>query len=390
VPKKTFVAGEVLTAAEVNTYLMDQAVMTFAGTAARGSAIASPSEGMVSYLDDSNQLEVYAGTAVGWTAVGADVPLSGNAVINGDFGVWQRGTSFSGVTTNTYTADRWLYQASGATSTITRESFTPAEIVANGFGDAKYYIRVEATVANDNAGLRQKIEDVRTFAGQTAVLSFWAKSDATSLKAAIGQSFGSGGSSFNTVSTEIFTPTTSWVRYSFEYSIDSLSGKTIGDGSALEVEISNPNSELFTMDVWGVQLEAGSVATPFRLAGGGSKGAELALCQRYYEKSYNVDVAPGTSTTAGVIQEIGGSDTSGNTASAVSFAVSKRAAPTITLYSATGVQGDWLYFRNGASGETTASAPFVGETRMRVDVASVGAAFAVVGVRGHFVADAEL
>lgn len=61
--RRTFAAGEVLTATNVMNYLQDQAVMTFAGTAARGSAIGSAvSEGMVSYLADSNQIEVYDGS----------------------------------------------------------------------------------------------------------------------------------------------------------------------------------------------------------------------------------------------------------------------------------------------------------------------------------------
>ena len=66
--RKTFTAGEVLQAADVNDYLMDQSVMVFAGTAARGSAIPSPTEGMVTYLEDSNAVEVYNGSA--FTAVG--------------------------------------------------------------------------------------------------------------------------------------------------------------------------------------------------------------------------------------------------------------------------------------------------------------------------------
>jgi hypothetical protein len=70
-PRKVFVANEILTAADVNTNLMDQAVMTFAGTAARGSAIPSPSEGMVTYLSDVNALEVYTGAAFVPAASGA-------------------------------------------------------------------------------------------------------------------------------------------------------------------------------------------------------------------------------------------------------------------------------------------------------------------------------
>lgn len=70
-PRKIFVAGEILTAADVNTNLMDQAVMVFADSAARGSAIPSPSEGMLTYLSDVNALEVYTGAAFVPAASGA-------------------------------------------------------------------------------------------------------------------------------------------------------------------------------------------------------------------------------------------------------------------------------------------------------------------------------
>jgi hypothetical protein len=60
---KTFTAGEVLTAANLQGYLMDQAVMVFASSGARGSAIASPTEGMFSYLSDGDALEFYSGAA---------------------------------------------------------------------------------------------------------------------------------------------------------------------------------------------------------------------------------------------------------------------------------------------------------------------------------------
>jgi hypothetical protein len=69
-PFRIFAAGEVLTAANVNDYLAEQAVATFAGTAARSSAIASPTEGQLSYLQDTDQLAYYDGSS--WvTAPGA-------------------------------------------------------------------------------------------------------------------------------------------------------------------------------------------------------------------------------------------------------------------------------------------------------------------------------
>jgi hypothetical protein len=61
--RKVFTAGEVLAAADVNSFLMDQTVMSFAGTAARGSAISSPVEGMTTFLEDSNILSIYEGGA---------------------------------------------------------------------------------------------------------------------------------------------------------------------------------------------------------------------------------------------------------------------------------------------------------------------------------------
>jgi hypothetical protein len=60
---RTFTAGDVLTAAQVNTFLMQQSLMVFASSGARGSAIASPSEGMFTYLTDTNGLEYYDGAA---------------------------------------------------------------------------------------------------------------------------------------------------------------------------------------------------------------------------------------------------------------------------------------------------------------------------------------
>lgn len=65
--RKVFEANEVLTAADVNGYLMDQAIMRFADSAARTTAIGTPTEGMFSYLDDTNLLEVYDGSQ--WTGV---------------------------------------------------------------------------------------------------------------------------------------------------------------------------------------------------------------------------------------------------------------------------------------------------------------------------------
>jgi hypothetical protein len=61
-PRQVFDSGEVLSATDVNNNLMNQMVMTFAGTAARGSAIPTPTEGMLTYLADTNTFEYYNGS----------------------------------------------------------------------------------------------------------------------------------------------------------------------------------------------------------------------------------------------------------------------------------------------------------------------------------------
>jgi hypothetical protein len=72
---KLFTSGAVLTAAQVNTYLMDQAVMVFASTAARDAAFGGAgeptlAEGMLCYISDANSLLYYTGTA--WASLGED------------------------------------------------------------------------------------------------------------------------------------------------------------------------------------------------------------------------------------------------------------------------------------------------------------------------------
>lgn len=60
---KTFASGDVLTAADVNTYIMQQQIMVFASSTARNSEITSPSEGMFAYLKDTDELVYYDGSS---------------------------------------------------------------------------------------------------------------------------------------------------------------------------------------------------------------------------------------------------------------------------------------------------------------------------------------
>jgi len=84
--RKVFTAGEVLSAANVMEFLMDQSVMTFSGSAARGSAIGTATEGMVSYLTDTNKIEVFTTyweqvwPSIAGTVLAKDVVGSGTSI----------------------------------------------------------------------------------------------------------------------------------------------------------------------------------------------------------------------------------------------------------------------------------------------------------------------
>jgi hypothetical protein len=210
-----------------------------------------------------------------------------NTLINGDYGVWQRGTSITipnGAWT--FAADRWqAYMTYSAGScTVSRQTFTPGTAPVAGY-EGQYFLRVTApTTGTSSLNFRQLIENVQTFAGQTMTVSFWAKASAsTSMAGTIRQNFGSGGSASVDTYWSNFTITTSWQRFTQTFTVPSISGKTIGTGSALEIYPYGNNNFTAgaTIDFWGFQAEAGSVATAFQTATGTIQG-ELAACQRYY------------------------------------------------------------------------------------------------------------
>ena len=224
-----------------------------------------------------------------------------NAIINGDFGVWQRGTTFSpSAGTKTYTADRFLNGTDGAaTVTATRQTFTPGTAPVSGY-EGTYYLQAAIT-GTSGSMMIQRIEDVRKFAGQTVTLSYWANATTStgSFTPFAIQNFGTGGSGGVTTSatSSITIGTSGWTRYQTTFNIPSISGKTIGDATN--------NLEIYfyyitvatTVTIWGVQLEAGSTATQFTTATGTIQG-ELAACQRYYQFNQNVYSLNVTSGTA--------------------------------------------------------------------------------------------
>jgi hypothetical protein len=268
-------------------------------------------------------------------------PLAGmrNAIINGNFDIWQRGTSSGAF--GYQTVDRWSNSFTGSSSTLSRQSFTLGQTsVPN---EPAYYLQaVVSSVAgaSNRATIIQRIEDVRTFAGQAVTVSFWAKADAAKpIAVSLGQFFGTGGSPSAGVVTHVIKAqlSTAWQKFATTVSIPSISGKTIGSnddsnlsltfwldaGSSFNTDTDSLGQQSGTFDIAQVQIEAGPVATPFERR---PIGTELALCQRYYCKVGTVGLnRHGTGyTTAATAATI-----------VVLFPATMRAAPTALEQSGT-------------------------------------------------------
>jgi hypothetical protein len=247
-------------------------------------------------LDDLNDVVVTSASTGqtlihnGTNFVNTTVP-SYNYIINGAFDIWQRGTSFASAVNGAFSADRYIatYNGTGV-RTISQESFTLGAAPEAGY-EGTYFYRYNQTSAGTGGSvsnvLEQKIEGVRTLANEVITISFWAKADATrTVTPIMTQYFGTGGSPSAYVATSgsAKTLTTSWARYTATVTLPSISGKTVGtagdDSLILTLQSSTVNATQ-TIDIWGVQVEEGSVATPFR-RNAPSIQAELAACQRYY------------------------------------------------------------------------------------------------------------
>lgn len=306
-----------------------------------------------------------------------------NKIINGGFDFWQRGASSGSLGAYT-TADRW-HITGGGTVTAAQET----SVVSTGF---KYALRLTTGASSSFGEAYQPIENltVVSMLGQTVTLSAYVRVNNTYAGTPVIELQGNtsadtmGGGSWATIQYQNATASTSgYVRVSMTVTLaTNLYGLRVRLGNS----VSQASGAIVYWD--GVQLEAGSVATPFSRAGGTLQG-ELAACQQYYEKSYNVDVAPATSTVAGLTESFGSSDASGFQAITIDFKVAKRGTPTISIWGSGGTANTWGYSRNGASSTATVSVDRQSNRGFRAFF-SVGSAWVVCNGGGHWVADNEL
>jgi len=335
-----------------------------------------------------------------------------NAIINGGFNIWQRRTSFAAITVNTYHADRFLYSKVGdMVHTVSQDTDVPTQ--AESGHKSNYSLNVDCTTidssiaAGDVCLLGHRIEgyNFAPFVGRQATLSFWVK--ATKVGIYCIQTSNSTGDRSH-ISEYTVSTTNTWEKKTVTLTFDYSGGTwnyTTGVGLKVFWILACGSNGQNTPNTWHtgnyaatsnqvnacdstdnnfwlaqVQLELGPVATDFESR---HYGTELALCQRYYEKSYDMLVAPGTSDEDGSVQMI---DPKADGETFVRFAIPKRTAPTMVGYSTTGASAKYRDLTSGADFDITFSD--IGETGCHVAFATSGAADELKGF--HYTASAEL
>lgn len=327
-----------------------------------------------------------------------------NALVNGDFAIWQRQPSKSTGTldwsadgADYHGPDRWILSpGSGGAgqATFSFNTFAPGGDV--GFptvsGQVLGYLGwIQNVVPFSASYIAQRVEGVRAFAGEDVTVSFWARLNSGSIanaKVVLTQHFGTGGSPSADValSSSFISFSGSWKRYTFSTTLGALTGKTLGtDGNDyLEVKLEGDDGGTWNLDVALFQLELGQNAGAYEFV---PPADQLARCRRYYQKSYPLDTAPGTATLAGTAS----GHEEGTVAQSLKTRLSPemRAAPTLVWYSPNdGAAGfiDWTSVGNGNTLVVGIGLPCSSSTgQPQVDAPQPNAP-----VHGHWTADAEL
>jgi hypothetical protein len=304
------------------------------------------------------------GTASGDSATFGQVQGSAgysNILINGGFEIWQRGTSFSLSTAGTFTADRLFYEGMSGSSAcvISRESTT--------IHDGTYAAKIDITNIGTatSLGIVQKVENYLDYAGKTVTFSQWVKTSLSGIRIGINDGSitqssahaGDGNWQQLTV-TKTISATPAFLYFYNYYSPSAPPLGIVYIDSAMAVVNS---------------IYVDYFPRPF--------GEDLALCQRYYEKSYDISTVPATSTTTNRISlpfNVSGS----NVVGWIPYHVTKRVAPTVIFYTFTGTAGSW----DMSGGITTVTN---GNNSTNGCLVVDGISTDTFG-EGHFTADAEL
>jgi hypothetical protein len=331
-----------------------------------------------------------------------------NRIINGAFDFWQRGTSS---TSAGFLADRWNNGVGGGTVTTARQAFALGDTL--GSSNPTYFFRQTVSgqsTSSHFANVFQPIEGVRSYAGQTITVLGWSRRSSGSGNMAVElvQIFGTGGSPSSTVfvSPQTVTLTSSWQPFALTFSVPSIAGKALGSngndvlglgfwtsaGSTYNARTNSLGLQTIGVDLWGVHIKVGTHTTAATdLYKQPELGPELARCQRYYEKSYAPNTSLGTATVDNARYSSGnvGASTTTFLSDGLSYKVTKRAIPALTVYDSAGNSGKVNREAFGSTSNTNAS----------VVVTAIGTSNALVysdtgvsanSIAYHWAADAEL
>lgn len=276
-----------------------------------------------------------------------------NKIINGNFDIWQRGTSAIG---NGFRADRWnVFLSAGSSMLQSRIDLSDADRAAIGAQDARYGLHIVIGDTTSRAVALQPIENVRTLAGKRATVTIWAKGSVTGipLSAQLVQSFGSGGSPSSAVSTElplsVSSPGLGMTKITAVVDVPSVAGKTFGsnENDYLGLQIQRLSGIVGNLTIARVSVVEG-VATaeddPFSPR---HPQQEEALCMRYCE------VLP--ATIFGGYQPTANFDTASWT-----FKVRKRATPAMVWGAGTTPNGRTANVDFAAATNAAGGSPAVG------------------------------
>lgn len=226
-----------------------------------------------------------------------------NKIVDGRFDFWYEGTS---QTTSGYGSDTMSQNLNKGSTKVHSQQLLVAgvDLPAIEVPTAKYFSRTVVTSvagASNYVCKRFVVEGVINLAGKIATLSFYAKANTIkNIAASIHQIFGTGGSPSATVhllQSKIIPLTTAWSRCNFTVTFPSISGKTLGSNNDDRIELyiwfdaggsmvngSGLGQQSGTFDIACVQLEEGSVATPFEELPPEISESRL---NRYYEEGTN-------------------------------------------------------------------------------------------------------
>ena len=266
---------------------------------AKGDLIAASAADTPARLAVGNNGETLVADSSTSTGLRYQSAYNGNGVINGAFDIWQRGTSIAVGAAYPYTADRWQAVRGGVVAgmTVSRQS--------SGLTSFQYCARIQRDSGNTStAGLSLynafESNNSYQYAGQAVTFSYYARAGANYSGGALNGNLGTGtGTDQNPITasyTGSATPinttatlTTTWQRFQGTATLSSSMTEMFINFLYVPTGTAGANDYV---EITGVQVELGSIATTFKRAGGTIQG-ETSACQRYYQRFTGPGSNPG-------------------------------------------------------------------------------------------------